>query len=246
MRVAHAAALVAETVGLGHDHVAEAIGRVVGAEGVAEGRRAQHFDAGRRLVDEEQRVGAGVRPVRDPRLQDEVVGVVGARDVPLLAGDRVATLGASRRRLDHDVRARAGLGDRVAFLPRPAHERQDEAPDLVFGAGLEHPALGLGEAPAQRVRHAAELLPDRDLVDDPQFEPAVRLRHVHRAEAELDGEFLVPLLDVRRQAALVELGLDLVRDELVGRESEGPVTPFPGGWVERDIHPRPCPLRPVG
>ena len=70
------------------------------AEGVAEGRRAHQLDAGLVLVDEEERVRAGVRAVREPRLQDEVVGVVRARDVPLLAGDRVAARGAPRGGLD--------------------------------------------------------------------------------------------------------------------------------------------------
>ena len=191
---------------------------------------------GRFLVDEEERVGARVRAVREPRLQDEIVGVVRARDVPLLAVDAVSALGAPRRRLDRDVRAGAALGDRVALLARAAHERQDVALDLFLGAGLEHPALRLGEAPAQRIRDAAELLPDRDLVDDARLAPAVGLRHVHAAESELDRELLVPLLDLGRQPALVQLGLDFEGNQLLGREPEGAALPVPCGCVERDVH----------
>ena len=117
------------------------------------------------------------------------------------------------------VRAGAALGDRVALLPLAAHERQHEALDLFGGAGLEHPALRLGEAPAQRVRDAAELFPDRDLVDDARVAAAAGFCGTSMAlKPSSIGELLVPLLDLGRQAAFVELRLDLPRNQLLGRE----------------------------
>ena len=95
---------------------------------------------------------------------------------------------------------------------------------------------GLGEAPAERVRDPAELLPDRDLVDDPRLASAARLRHVHAAEAEFDRELLVPLLHFGRQPALVQLRFDFPGNQLFGREFEGAIAPVPCGCVERDIH----------
>ena len=162
--------------------------------------------------------------------------MVRAGDVPLLAVDRIAALCAPRGRLDGHVRAGAALGDRVTLFPRAAHERQDELLDLLLGAGLEHPALGFGETPAERVRDAAQLFPDGDLVHDPRLPAAARPGHVHGAEAELDRELLVPLLDFRREAALVQFRLDFKGNQLFGRELEGAIAPVPGCCVERDLH----------
>ena len=52
--------------------------------------------------------GARVRAIRDPRLQDEIVRVVRARDVPLLAVDAVSAL-----------RARAPWSRPIASEPEP-------------------------------------------------------------------------------------------------------------------------------
>ena len=70
----------------GTSDVVEAVGRVMIAEGVAEERRA-HAPRCRAVSwsMKNSECGARVRAVREPRLQDEVVRVVRARDVPLLA-----------------------------------------------------------------------------------------------------------------------------------------------------------------
>ena len=87
MRVLHAVTVAADALVRRHGDVVEAIDGMVIAERVTERRRAHELDARHVLVDEEQRVLAGMRTVRELRLQDEVVGVVRARDVPLFAGD---------------------------------------------------------------------------------------------------------------------------------------------------------------
>ena len=85
--------------------------------------------------------------------------------------------------------------------------------------------MRLGEAPAQRIGDAAELFPGRDLVDDARVAPAMRRRHIHGGESELDGPRLVARLDVGRQLAVVQLRFDLVRNELFVRETPRPIRP---------------------
>ena len=114
MRVLHAITFGAEPLAIRDQHVVEAVDRVMIAEGVAERRRTDQLDAGRILVDEKQRMGAGVRAVGEPGLQDEIVGVVGAGDVPLLAGDAVTAGHAPRARLQSNPTSEPGPASVIA------------------------------------------------------------------------------------------------------------------------------------
>src|SRR5688500_8389265 len=143
------------------------------AEGVAEGRYANQLDAGLVVVDKEERVRPGVRPVGEPCLENEEVRVVRARDVPLLARNPVAVRDAPGGGFDCHVGARPALGDRIAFLALAAHERQDKALQLFVSAGLEHPAMRLGETPAERIGDPTELFPDGILIHAASVTPAV-------------------------------------------------------------------------
>ena len=68
-------------------------------------------------------------------------------------------------RLDRvDVGARALFGDRVALLALAADRRPEVALDLVAGGDRREPGGRRGRHPAERVRHAAHLLLDQDLL----------------------------------------------------------------------------------
>ena len=96
---------------------------------------------------------------------------------------------------------------------------------LIVSAGLEHPAMRLGETPAERIGDPAELFPDGDLLHDARVAPAVFDRDVHGAEAVLDRKPLVARLDLGWQAALVELRLHFPGNQLLGGEPRRALAP---------------------
>jgi len=99
--------------------------------------------------------------------------------------------------------------------------------------------MRFGEAPAQGVGHAAELFPGGHLVHDPRVTPAMRDRHIHGGETELDGTCLVARLDVGRELAVVKFRLDLVRNELFVREFSRPIRPVLRQCIEVNLHAGP-------
>ena len=92
-----------------------------------------------------------------------------------------------------------------------ARDRHDEAGDLVFAEGLEHPALGFAIAPAQRVGHAPELLDDRCLSEMGKSEAAAFLGNIHQRQPHGDAGVFMRLSRRLGYAALVDFGLQLER-----------------------------------
>ena len=126
-------------------------------------------------VDEEEAVGAGMGAAGELGLEDEMIGVIGAGDMPFLAVQDVVPAVAPRRGLDRvDVRARLGLGDGIAFMALAADVRLDPGLHLMrrAGAGLDHPGRGRAVAPAQRIGDLADLLLDDDLLEAAEARPA--------------------------------------------------------------------------
>jgi hypothetical protein len=76
---------------------------------------------------------------------------------------------------------------------------------------VDHPAEGVGDP--------ADLLLDQDLLEGREAAPAELLGHVDGLEAELGDPAPVRLQQPVGQLAAVQLGLDLMGEELVG---EGP------------------------
>jgi hypothetical protein len=103
-------------------HVLEREDRVLEHERVHVPRRPHEGHAGQRLVDEEHRRLR--RIVVDMCVDEEEVGDVTRRHVPLRAVDHPAVAVAHGRGLDHRrVGARAGLGDRVGVASLTAARR---------------------------------------------------------------------------------------------------------------------------
>jgi glycosyltransferase A (GT-A) superfamily protein (DUF2064 family) len=75
------------------------------------------------------------------------------------------------------------------------------------------------DAPAESVRHSADLLGDEDLLEHREPAAAEVRRHVHRGEAELPRLRDVSLVDLARDPAVVLLGVDLPGDQLVVDEA---------------------------
>jgi hypothetical protein len=88
--------------------------------------------------------------------------------------------------------------------------------------------MRFGEAPAQRVGHAAQLLPHHHLIQHRQRQPAAVERYIHPRQTQLAGDVAMSGLDVLRQFTLVELGRFLVRDQFVFGEGAGAALPFDG------------------
>ncbi len=236
----HAAALVADEVGGRDPHAGEAVGGMMRRVGMAERGRAHELDARRVHVDEEQAVRARAGAAFDAGLEHEEVGLVGAGHVPLLAVDHVDVPVAPGGGADgFHVGSRVLLADGVALVPAPLQDRQDVALDLLAGAGLEHPALGLGEAPAERIGDSSELLPHHSLLEDGQGEPAPVLRGVHARQSERARQRLVARPDLGGQLARVHLRMDLPRDQLLGHERRDLLLPLPGALGQAVAHDMP-------
>jgi hypothetical protein len=120
------------------------------------------------------------------------------------------------------------LGDRIAFLPLAAHQRQDEFLQLRLAAGIEHPALRLRETPGQGIGDTAKLLPECNLLDHRQPEAAMRFRCIETGKTEFERPCLVSFRDFGCQLAVVELGLDFVRLQVLVREFPADRLPLPG------------------
>ena len=173
-------------------------------------------------VDEEEAMGAGMGAVGELGLEDEMIGVIGAGDMPFLAVQDVVLALAARRRLDRvDVGAGLGLGDGIAFMALAADVRLDPGLHLMrrAGAGLDHPGRGRAVAPAQRIGDLADLLLDDDLLKEAEARPAEVAGDGQRVEADLLGDALVPRPDLRRQLAAVHLRRHLMGDQLLCDEA---------------------------
>ena len=192
-------------------------GVVVGIGGGADQGDARGFH-----IDEEQAVGAGMGAAGELGLEDEMIGVIGAGDMPFLAVQDVIPALAPGRRLDRvDVRAGLGLGDGIAFMALAADVRFDPGLHLMrrAGAGLDHPGRSRAVAPAQRIGDLADLLLDDDLLEEAEAGSAEVAGDGQRIEPDLLGDALVPRPDFRRQLAAVHLRRDLMGDQLLCDEA---------------------------
>jgi hypothetical protein len=94
------------------------------------------------------------------------------------------------------------------------------------------------DAPAERVRHPADLLRDEDLPDHAESAAAELLRHVHRGQAELPRLPIVRVTDLAGDRSLVLLGMDLPGDQLLVDESTGALLDLAIGSGEAQRHGR--------
>ena len=213
----HPGVLRPDQVGGRHPDVLERHDRVVVGDRVGVRRSADHADAGRVLVGDEQRLLAGVLPGGQHRLEEHVVGLVVRRHVPLHAvQDVVVTVARGRRLQVGDVGAGVLLGDRVALLAPALDGRQQVGLALVVVGHGGPPAGRRGEAPGEGVGDPAALLLHEDLLEGAAAATAELGRDVRRGQAELDGAGLEPVGDVLGELAVVLLGVLLVGDQLVG------------------------------
>jgi len=140
--------------------------------------------------------------------------------VPLDPVEHVAVAVAGGRGLDGvDVGAGALLGDGVALAALAADGRHHPAVQLLGGGHLGQPRRRGVDHPAEGVGDPADLLLDQDLLEGREAAPAELLGHVDGLEAELGDPAPVRLEQPVGELAAVQLGLDLVGEELVG---EGP------------------------
>jgi hypothetical protein len=234
---AHAGALLADQLRGGHPHVVERHHGVRVRIRVGVARLAHQAHARRVLVDDEQRVLALVIAADELGLEEDVVGAVVGRDVHLLAVEHVVAAVTARRRLDRvDVGARTRLGDRVALVALAADRRLQPGLDLLGRHHLRRPGGRGVQAPAQRIRDAADLLGDEHLLQRREPAAAKLLRQVHRGQAELAGLRLVGVLLLLGDLPTVLLGVQLPRDQVLVDETARPrlhLTVGGGEWVGR-------------
>ena len=213
----HPGALRAHQVARRDPDALERDDRVVVTDRVRVRRGAHDADPGTRQVDEEHRVLAVVVATHEPGLEEGVGRLVVRRDVPLLAvQDVVVAVPPRGGRQVGDVGPGVLLRDGVALDGVAADRRQQPSFPLVRRRHRRQPSRGSGHAPGERVRDPAALLLDQHLLQGAQPAPAVLDRDVRRREAQVAGPRPVGRLDVGRQPAVVQLGLDLERDQLVG------------------------------
>ena len=211
-----------------------AVGERVGVVGIV-----LHDDAGRVVVDEEERREPLVA-VDDQAVEDHEVGVVGAGDEPLLpvepvvAGRRVADRAGAER---PGVGAGSILGDRVAPRALATQGRVEVAPALVR-VGMEQDVVGARDVRPEAAGRLAELLVDEDLLDD---RPALAARvDRHRAAVEPRRDRGAPdrIAPIARHPAARPLELGLARLELVADERPSARLELELGGRERQVHRR--------
>ena len=189
---------------------------------LAVGGGADHPDPGGVEVEHEHGVGPGVGPAGQLALEEHVVGVVERGHVPLDPVQEVAVAVAGGRGTDGvDVGAGALLGDGVALAALAADGRDHPAFQLLGGGHLGQPGRRGVDHPAESVGDPADLLLHQHLLEGAEAAPAELLGHVDGLEAELDDPAPVRLQEPVGELAAVELGLHLVRLELVGQGSGG-------------------------
>ena len=187
----HAVALVADPVRRRHADVLERENRVVVVDRVRVLGHAHDPDARRVDVHDEHRVLAGVRAFGELRLEEDVLGVVEGRHVPLDAVQYVVVADATRRRQNRiDVGASPFLGDRVALALLAADRREDPPLHLEVGRDLREPGGRRVDQPRERVRRAADLLLHQDLLQRRETAAAELLGHVDGLEAGLVDHLL--------------------------------------------------------
>ena len=165
IREGHPVALGTDQVRRRDPDVLEGDDRVVMADRVGVGGRADHANAWGGQVDQEHGVLAGVRAAGQLGLEEGIVGRVIRGDVPLDPVEHVPVLLEAGRGLDVvNVRSRALLGDRVALLTIAADRGPDVALDLIGGGHLGQPRRRGGRHPAERVGDPAHLLLDQRLL----------------------------------------------------------------------------------
>jgi hypothetical protein len=215
---AHAVALGADQLALGDADVFEGDHRVMVGVGVAVGGGAHHPDAGGVKVEHEHGVAAGVGPAGQLALEEHVVGVVERGHVPLDAVEQVAVAVAGGRRLDRvDVGAGALLGDGVALPALAPDGGYHPAVQLLLAGHLGQPGCRGVHHPAERVGDPPHLLLDQHLLEGRVAAAAQLLGHVDGLEAQLGDAAPVRLQQPVGQLTAVQLGLDLVGQQLVGQ-----------------------------
>jgi hypothetical protein len=168
-------------------------------------------------------VGAGVGAGGQLGLEEDVVGVVERGHVPLDPVEQVVAVavGGGGRLDGVDVGAGALLGDGVALAALAADGGEHPAPQLLVAGDLRQPRGRRVDHPAERVGGPANLLLDQHLLEGGEAAPAELLGHVDGLEAELGDPPAVALQHLGGQLAAVQLGLDLVGDELVDQRPGG-------------------------
>jgi hypothetical protein len=176
-------------------------------------------------------VAAGVGPPGQLGLEEHVVGVVEGGHVPLDAVQHVLVAVAAGRGLDRvHVEAGALLGDGVALAALTPDGGHDPAVQLLGAGHLGQPGGGGVDDPAEGVGDPADLLLDQHLLEGREAAAAELLGHVDGLEAELGDPAAVRLQQPVGQLAAMELGLDLVREQLVGQG--------PGGLLDLPVRLR--------
>ena len=183
-------------------------------------RCANHFHARPRQIDHQQHVVTRMLAGRQHGLDEDVVGEVVRRDVPLDPVDHVLVAVAARGGLQRrHVGAGELLGDRVRLVLLAAHRRQQPALALVVGGHLGPPLRRGGHHPRQAVGDPAALFLHQHLLQGRAARTAHRRRHVRGVQTQLDRPPRMLGRQLLRQQAARQLGLDLVRHQ---RLDEGP------------------------
>src|SRR5206468_2761376 len=118
-----------------------------------------------------------MRALRQLRLKDEVVRLVGAGDMPFLAIQDIVLPGASRRGPDRaDVGSGVALSYGVALVAFATDVRHHPFFHLIVrvGAGFDQPGRRGIVAPSERISDLADLLLDHDLLEKTQSGPTER------------------------------------------------------------------------
>src|SRR5579885_438482 len=202
----HPPAFRADAIAGRNPDILEAVDGMVGGIAVAVGRRAQQPDAGRVHVDEEQAMRPRMRAALELGLEDEVIRVIGAGDMPFLAVEYIDLTLAAGGGLDRvHIGSGAGLADRIAFVALPADVGPDPGLHLIVrgGAGLDHPGRGGIVAPAERIGDLADLLLDDDLLQGAEARAAELLGNAQRPQADLAGAAAVACSHLGRQLPAV-------------------------------------------
>ena len=199
LRERHGSALGADEVGDRHADVRERDDRVLVGDVVRILRRAHHLHTRPRQVDDQQHVITRMLAALQHGLDEDVIGEIERRDVPLGSVDDVLVTGrivnAARGGLQPgNVGAGELLGDRVRLVLLAAHRRQQPALALVLGGHVDPPLRRRGHHPGQPVGDPPGLFLHQHLLQRRASRATHRRRHVGGVQAQFD----CPSLDARR------------------------------------------------